>query len=318
MRRSIRTLCRGLGVPDSLLGGAEATTRNAQSAFVQLKTLVQRLEYVRSKALEWINAELRLSADAMGFRDLPTVIFGTMSFLRNEAAEAAAHPIARSRGHQRRDRPSHLRCGLHDRAGDPARGAADSQPWEAADRARGLYMTGPTSAPQANTRKGRDRSHRRAGPRSLPRPAIPAGTTPTAISPGTTLLRLAQADRPRSPDTKPRDQRTPKSLSTVYETVADGLMVQIDEIVNPMFLDSKRIKSLFYADAEQYAELEQIKWTCLCCCARTRPRRGRSSKRLSLLWTRVGWLISTSCGTRWSRASERYCNANPPLRSVAG
>jgi hypothetical protein len=76
-------IVRGLGIPDSLIGGSDLGTRNAQSAFVQLKTLVERLEYVRSRAVRWMQGELRLVADAMGFKKIPAINFGIMS-LRDE------------------------------------------------------------------------------------------------------------------------------------------------------------------------------------------------------------------------------------------
>jgi len=79
-------IVRGLGIPDSLVGGSDLGTRNAQSAFVQLKTLAERLEYVRSSAIRWMEGELRRVADAMGFKKIPSISFGIMS-LRDEAAE---------------------------------------------------------------------------------------------------------------------------------------------------------------------------------------------------------------------------------------
>lgn len=79
-------IIKGLGVPDSLIGGADLGTRNAESAYVQLKTLLERLEYIRSRAIAWIKNELKMVADAMGFKHIPNVVFSIMS-LRNEAAE---------------------------------------------------------------------------------------------------------------------------------------------------------------------------------------------------------------------------------------
>lgn len=79
-------IVRGIGIPDSLIGGSVAGTGNASSVFAQLKTLAERLEYVRGRAIRWMEGELRLVADAMGFKHIPNINFGIMS-LRDEAAE---------------------------------------------------------------------------------------------------------------------------------------------------------------------------------------------------------------------------------------
>lgn len=78
-------IMRGLGIPESLVG-SDSGARNSQSVFVQLKTLVERLEYVRNCAIKWLKTELRLLADAVGFKNIPSISFGVMS-LRDESSE---------------------------------------------------------------------------------------------------------------------------------------------------------------------------------------------------------------------------------------
>jgi hypothetical protein len=79
-------IIKGLGIPDSLVGGTDLGTRNAQTGFIQLKTLVERLEYVRDKCAKWIQNELDIVAKAMGFKTSPFISFENMS-LRDESAE---------------------------------------------------------------------------------------------------------------------------------------------------------------------------------------------------------------------------------------
>lgn len=74
----------GLGVPPTLTGAASGGgfTNN----YISLKTLVQRLEYVRSILLDFWNLEIKLVQQAMQFRFPATVTFDRM-VLSDEAAE---------------------------------------------------------------------------------------------------------------------------------------------------------------------------------------------------------------------------------------
>lgn len=66
----------GLGVPEVLIGGEGA---NFSNSWIQLKTLVERLEYIRSKLEEWISREIEIVCKAVGFDSTPTVKFNEMS-----------------------------------------------------------------------------------------------------------------------------------------------------------------------------------------------------------------------------------------------
>jgi len=79
-----RDILRGLGVSDTLIGGA--TGGNFSTGFLGVRTLLERLEEGRNAVLRWLNNQLRLIAATMGHRDIPVVKFGKMS-LRDEKAE---------------------------------------------------------------------------------------------------------------------------------------------------------------------------------------------------------------------------------------
>lgn len=79
-----RDILRGLGVPDTLIGGA--VNSNFSTGFLGVRTLLERLEEGRNTVIRWLNRQLRLIAATMGHRDIPTVRFGKMS-LRDEKAE---------------------------------------------------------------------------------------------------------------------------------------------------------------------------------------------------------------------------------------
>jgi hypothetical protein len=79
-----RDILRGLGVPDTLLGGT--TGANFSTGFLGVRTLLERLEEGRNTVIRWLNSQLRTIAAIMGHRDIPLIKFGKMS-LRDEKAE---------------------------------------------------------------------------------------------------------------------------------------------------------------------------------------------------------------------------------------
>lgn len=80
----LRSIYAGLGVPPTLTGteGASGATNN----FVSLQTMIQRLEYVRSKLLEFWEHELGLLQQALGFQEPARIQFDEMT-LSDEPAQ---------------------------------------------------------------------------------------------------------------------------------------------------------------------------------------------------------------------------------------
>lgn len=66
----------GLGVPEVLLGGSGS---NFSNSFIQLKTIVEKLEYVRQELIKWIDKEVKLVCKAMNIDTLPKVKFNHMN-----------------------------------------------------------------------------------------------------------------------------------------------------------------------------------------------------------------------------------------------
>lgn len=79
-----RDILRGIGVPDTLLGGAVSS--NFSTGFLGVRTLLERLEEGRNTVVKWIKQQLQAIAATMGHRKLPSIKFGKMS-LRDEKAE---------------------------------------------------------------------------------------------------------------------------------------------------------------------------------------------------------------------------------------
>ena len=79
-----RDILRGIGIPDSLIGGA--TNGNFSTGFLGVRTLLERLEEGRNTVMRWLMLELQLLIETLGIRNMPTLKFGKMS-LRDEKAE---------------------------------------------------------------------------------------------------------------------------------------------------------------------------------------------------------------------------------------
>jgi len=79
-----KDILAGLGIPGILVN--DEAGGNFSNAFLQVRTLLEKLEDGRTEVLKWINKQLRIIAEIMGHRDVPHVRFGQMS-LRNEEEE---------------------------------------------------------------------------------------------------------------------------------------------------------------------------------------------------------------------------------------
>lgn len=66
----------GLGIPEVLIGGKGA---NFSNAFIQLKTVVEKLQDIRRKILEFILPEVELVTKSMGFDQMPIVRFNPIN-----------------------------------------------------------------------------------------------------------------------------------------------------------------------------------------------------------------------------------------------
>lgn len=79
-----RDILIGLGVPEVLIGGEGG---NFSNSFIQLKTLVEKLEYVRNRVIEWLTEEVRVVCEAMGIVVPPKVKFKKMSLEDEETTK---------------------------------------------------------------------------------------------------------------------------------------------------------------------------------------------------------------------------------------
>jgi hypothetical protein len=254
-------IVRGLGIPDSLVGGSDLGTRNAQSAFVQLKTLVERLEYVRSRAIRWMENELQLVADAMGFKKIPSISFGIMS-LRDEAAEKQLMIQLLDRGIISSEKATEvfgvnymielerLKSEQSIRKENPGvleKSNPYNRPFSVMEKQTDLAIQ------IEKVKQGLNRNSQ------LPNTKDDngGGDNPSGDQPSDDGIN-SPGRPPSTKDTAPRDERTSKTLS-VLSVVAERLIDRIDNLVDDTYLEQHGAKNMRSLTKAQRTELERTK-----------------------------------------------------------
>jgi hypothetical protein len=250
-------IVRGLGIPDSLVGGADLGTRNAQSAFVQLKTLVERLEYVRGRAIRWMESELRLVAEAMGFKKIPAISFGIMS-LRDEAAEKqliiqlldrgiiSSEKVTEVFGVNYMIELGRMKSEQQTREDNPGvleKSNPYNRPFSVMERQNELAIELEKVKQRLSDTNNEDDNGGGDNP-SGDQPKDDGNNSP--------------GRPPSTKDTKPRNERTPKTQSVLY-IIADGLIDQIDNLVDNTYLEQQNVKNMRSLTKAQRVKLDRVK-----------------------------------------------------------
>lgn len=249
-------IVRGMGIPDSLIGGADLGTRNAQSAFVQLKTLVERLEYVRSRAIRWMEGELRMVAEAMGFNRIPAISFGIMS-LRDEAAEKqlmiqlldrgiiSSEKVSETFGTNFMIELERMKVEQEFREENPGvleRSDPYNRPFTMLEKQNKLAIKLEKIKIGGKNVGGGDNG---------------GGDNPSGDQPRDDG-KNSSGRPPSTKDTKPRDERTSKTQS-VLTVIADSFMDQIGEIIDGAYLKKWKIRGRRSLTKARKDELERVK-----------------------------------------------------------
>lgn len=244
-----KDIIRGLGIPDALIGGGETSGGNAQTIFVQLKTLVERLEYVRLKCITWIENELQLVASAMGFNRIPSVNFQVMS-LKDEVAEkqliiqlldrniVSAETVHKVFGKEFEIELENMRYENGIREKDPGL----------------LEKSGPYYRPLSTMQFQKDASIEleklKGGGDNL------GGNQPKQEG-------INPPGRPSNlKDTKTRKVRTPKVLA-IMKTIAENFMEELDDLIDPAFLEKHNCQNIRSLTKKNKDELQNIKFVVL-------------------------------------------------------
>lgn len=243
-------IIKGLGIPDSLIGGVDSTSRGSQAGFVQLKTLVERLEYVRSKCIKWIEGELKLLSEAMGFSKMPIIVFENMS-LRDEVAEKQLMIQLLDRGIISIET-------IHKHFGNDFMIELENLKLEQQIRDKEppiLERADPYHRPVSVMQFQEDAQFKLE---KLKQKAIsPGGDNLGGDQPrkeGTT----SPGRPPFQKDTKKRDTRTPKTLS-VLKARAEEFINEIDNLIDPIFLSKNSVKNIRSLNKKQKGELQDVK-----------------------------------------------------------
>lgn len=259
-----RDIMKGIGVPEALIGGVDVATRNAESAFIQLKTLIERLEYVRGRCIKWINNELNLVAQAMGWKNIPLVSFETMS-LRDEAAEKqlmiqlvdrgliSIQTISEIFGNDFVIELERMRDEQKIREEDPA----------LLEKANPYYRPESLLELQHQFQLELEMLKQCGCPgMEQNQPSNDDESEKGGDNPGGDQPRDDGDNPPGRPsntvDTKPRDQRTERTLS-VNKIVADQFLKDIDKIIDPLYLQTHKAKNMRSLNKAQVIQLEEIK-----------------------------------------------------------
>lgn len=253
-----RDIMKGLGIPEALVGGVDLATRNAETAFVQLKTLIERLEYVRGKCIRWLQNELAIVARAMGFNNVPTIVFETMS-LRDEAAEKQLMIQLVDRGIIS-DQAIHDLFGLDFatelRKIKEEQKIRDVNP-KILEKSNPYYRSTTQLELQHQFKVELEKLKQSGKTGNTDELSERGGDNPNGDQPRDSGDNEVGRP-PNTPETNPRDTRTEKTLS-VYKVKAEGLMSKIDAIIDPLYLKNHDIKNMRALTKGQTQELENVK-----------------------------------------------------------
>ena len=263
---TLMAIYASLGIPPTLTGtfGSAGTTNN----FISLKTLVERLNYVRSILIKFWNEQIKLVQRAMGFRQ-PAIVEFDIMYLEDPASMAnlllnmADRNIVSDEFVRR-----HIKAvpEIEDRRVQQENKSRDSKdmekvsPYHQVDKDYGLkkiaLQTGVSSPSEVGLELEKKTDDSLVDVREKEKSGPPIEPENNAGQPG----------RPKNSNDvqkrKPK-QFTPK-LKASAELWAKQAQEQISKVINPVLLEAFEKSSLRNLNSEQFEELESIKFEILC------------------------------------------------------
>ena len=267
-RPTLMAIYACLGIPPTLTGtfGASGTTNN----FISLKTLTERLSYVRNTVLEFWNHQIKIVQEAMGFRFPAQVEFDFMylddpTAMSNLLLAMADRNIVSDEFVQRhiKAKPDiEQRRVLSENKARDTKNLEKVSPYHAVDKDYGLekiaLQTGVVSPSQVGVKLKDKDGDQSALELRRPKETTPSPPTDQEDNPG-------QPGRPKnSRDIEPRKQKEfkPKIKASV-ELWAKDAQSKISEFLNPGILKQFNKKNMRSLTAEEYNQAEQIKFSVL-------------------------------------------------------
>jgi len=241
-----KDILTALGVPEVLLGGKGG---NFSNSYIGVATVLERLESYRETVAEWLNGELKIVSDAMGFQKLPTIRFGRTS-LRDEKQHQAfitglydrnvlsAETLLQEANTTRDIEVSNLE------KEKKLRGKDVLEP-------RGPFVKEPKPAPGAKV----------PGAPGAKKPAGGPGGRPTNTGTGPT----GKQSNPRGPKGQSIADQLPDllALNSLLETRGRSMLDQVEQFCSERLLQAKardngQIKHMKQLRAEERERLEQM------------------------------------------------------------
>lgn len=271
-RPTLMAIYAALGIPPTLTGtfGASGTTNN----FISLKTLVERLNYVRSIVIEFWTEQIKMVQKAMGFR-LPAQIEFNEMYLEDPASMAtlllnmADRNILSEEFVQRhvKAKPDieNRRIKQENKVREN-QGEEKVSPYHQVNKDHDLKKLALQTGAVAPSQVGLELEDLKEGEESLmdqktkqmkeARPPMSGNKPPGGGGQG----------RPKnSKDTKPRKPREFKpKTKAVVEIWAKNAQLRISEAINPVMLDHFGKSSLRGLTSAELNELEEAKFEILC------------------------------------------------------
>ena len=267
-RPTLMAIYACLGIPPTLTGtfGASGTTNN----FISLKTLTERLSYVRNIVLEFWNHQLKIVQETMGFRFPAQVEFDFMylddpASMTNLLLAMADRNIVSDEFVQRhiKAKPDiEQRRILSENKSRDTKNLEKVSPYHAVDKEHGLekiaLQTGVVSPSQVGVKLKEKNGDESALELRRPKEASPSEPL---VEPDNT----GQPGRPKnSRDIEPRKEKEFKpKIKASIELWAKESQSKIAKILNPGILQQFNKKNMRSLTSEEFNQAEQIKFSVL-------------------------------------------------------
>ena len=269
-RPTLMSIYSCLGIPPTLTGtfGASGTTNN----FISLKTLTERLNYVRSILLEFWNVQAKAVQKSMGFRQAAQVEFDFMQLddpasMMQLMINLADRNIISDEFVQRqiKAKPNIEEKRINSEAKKRNRGSMQEKvsPYHAVDKdfskQKIALQTGVASPSQVGLKLDPKSPDEKSGMEMRARPKEETVKVEDVDSPG-------EVGRPKnSTDTVPRERRTFKpALKASTEIWAQKAQKKISKLINPGLLSTFGKKNMRSLSSEETLKSEKIKFEILC------------------------------------------------------
>ena len=265
---TLMAIYSALGIPPTLTGtfGSSGTTNN----FIALKTLVERLNYVRQIIINFWEEQIKIVQKAMGFRQ-PAIVEFDIMYLEDPAAmttlllNMADRNIISDEFVQR-----HVKAipDIENRRVKKENVVKEEKvsPYHQADKDYGLKKIALQTGVSSPSEVGLELEDKREGEESLVDIREKKKQKPNAPAPKEVEQSVDFPGRPKnSQDSAPRKpkQFQPK-LKASAELWAKKAQEQISEIANPAILNHYGKGSVRNLNSNEFKDLERVKFEILC------------------------------------------------------